>query len=695
MRHLPIRKRMAIILLAFLVPITVLASQLSMQLTSDIDFSEKQIKGIIYERPLLMLMNEIADHQIAVLRKQAGDASADKEIQAGAAAIDEAFMQLADADRRVGEALDFTEEGLKSHGAGGMSAANEQNKWQTIKNGPYKAELYTELLSNLARMIKHLGDTSNMILDPDLDSYYLVDVSLGVFPQALNKLADIKVTAYTLLHAYGALPAEKRSDFESEAHMIENSMLARTKESIETAFNEDANFNGASLSLKPTLEPALHKYEEAGKQLTAAMHDLAKGNPMTAEAFVDVADAMHDGTVVLAEDVLNELQKLIEARVNGLKQTRLYTLAGCGIAVLFAFVLFFIISGGISRPISLMTGAMEKLAGGDMSVTIPALGNRDEIGHMAKAVEVFKANMIETEKMRSEQEAMKANAEREKKAAMETLAANFERDVKSIVNLVAAAATELSQTAKGMTDNIRNSSKLAMNATNAASTTSANVQSVASAAEELSASVREISSQIQRTNHLVQESSGKAQNADRLAHDLSVASHKVNEVMSMISGIAGQINLLALNATIESARAGEAGKGFAVVASEVKSLANQTDKSVNEIQSVIEEMRTASDAITQALNDIKSSVSDISGATTTVASAVEEQSATTNEIARNMQTAAEGTQLISDNLGNVSASATESGTASEQMFQAAEELSRQAELLNTQVDAFLGRIRAA
>jgi methyl-accepting chemotaxis protein len=165
--------------------------------------------------------------------------------------------------------------------------------------------------------------------------------------------------------------------------------------------------------------------------------------------------------------------------------------------------------------------------------------------------------------------------------------------------------------------------------------------------------------------------------------------------MEMISTISGQINLLALNATIESARAGEAGKGFAVVASEVKNLAGQTDKTVAEIQSVVEDMRKASHAIIGALGEIGVSVTSISDATSGVASAVEEQSAVTNEIARNMQTAAQGTQTISDNLNEVRASSTHAGSASEQMLQASQELSRQAEMLNTQVDSFLSRIRAA
>lgn len=215
------------------------------------------------------------------------------------------------------------------------------------------------------------------------------------------------------------------------------------------------------------------------------------------------------------------------------------------------------------------------------------------------------------------------------------------------------------------------------------------------AAEELSASVKEISHQFQKTTSLVAQSGERTANADALANALTQSSDRVSSAMEMISTISGQINLLALNATIESARAGEAGKGFAVVANEVKNLAGQTDKSVVEIKGVVDEMRTASHAIVAALSEIKTSVGSISEASSSVASAVEEQSATTNEIARSMQTAASGTQTISNNLVDVSSSSTQASAAAEQMYQASQELSKQAESLNTQVDAFLSKIRAA
>ena len=353
------------------------------------------------------------------------------------------------------------------------------------------------------------------------------------------------------------------------------------------------------------------------------------------------------------------------------------------------------VSRGITVPLTRINGVIRELANGNSEIQVTDTERKDEIGNIAGSALIFKENLLAKLRMEAEQKQQEEQARQEKIRLMNQIADDFERDVKSIVNIVASAATELSHTAKDMSQSVSKSAQLAVSASGTASKTTGNVQTVAAAAEELSASVREISGQLQKTNQMVQNSSEKAQNADHLATALNRATTRINEVMGMISDIAGQINLLALNATIESARAGEAGKGFAVVASEVKNLASQTDKSIVEVQSVIEEMRSAASDITSALADIRTSVNDITSAAASVASAVEEQSAVTNEIAQNMQNAAQGTQAITSDLNDVSSASAQAGSGAEQMLQATQELSRQAENLNTQVNNFLSKIRTS
>jgi methyl-accepting chemotaxis protein len=342
-----------------------------------------------------------------------------------------------------------------------------------------------------------------------------------------------------------------------------------------------------------------------------------------------------------------------------------------GVAILISIFVATCLLLATLRPLKYTQQIMARLANGNLS-EIPEHKQQDEFLPMMQSLGVFREN------------ALKMNA----------LAESFEREVQGVVTIVAAASTQLSQTAQDMASSVRKNTEMVVSTNKTASTTTDNVHSVAAAAEELSASVKEISKQLQKTTGLVAQSSEKASNADALARAVTNASERVAGVMEIISKIASKINLLALNATIEAARAGDAGKGFAVVAEEVKSLANQTNKSVTDIQTVVEEMRSASRDITAALSDIKHSVGNISEATSSAASAVEEQAAVTNEIAKNMQTVASGAQLICENMTTIGTSSTQAETAAEQTLQASQELSKQAEILNTQVDMFLQKVKA-
>jgi methyl-accepting chemotaxis protein len=349
----------------------------------------------------------------------------------------------------------------------------------------------------------------------------------------------------------------------------------------------------------------------------------------------------------------------------------------------------------VFKPIEKITSAMQQISGGDTTLDVPYASRKDEVGQMAQALQIFKENGLKIESMNKEQAAQKIENEKQKRDMMHKMADGFEKSIKGIVSTVAAAATELAQTAEGLVATTSQTSRTVQSASTGANQTVANVQSVASAAEEMTASVKEISSQLQNSNIMVQDSVRKAESADAQASSLSDATVKVKEVIALISNIAGQINLLALNATIESARAGEAGKGFAVVASEVKNLAGQTDKSVQEIEKVISEMSGASIGIIDSLKDIRVSIQNISGASGTIAAAVEEQSATTNEIASNMQNAATATEAISGNLNEVATSSAQAESASTQVLLASRELSKHAEELNREVEEFLQTIRSA
>ena len=460
-----------------------------------------------------------------------------------------------------------------------------------------------------------------------------------------------------------------------ETYIVGSDMLMRS----------DSRFSKESTLLKQKVDTEAVKEALSGKEGVQLINDYRNVPVFSAYIpfeFLGIKYAM------IGEQDYAEVMKPLDDLI--LKST-LFSLAIIGMVLFVAFI----VSRGLTKPLHVILQKIKLLEKGNTSFTVEYKERADEIGDLARCIDSFRESAINTTAMEDSIRQKDLEAVADKKNVQAKFANDFEQNVKGIVNIVAAAATELSQTAQSMVGIIKGSALKATEATSAATSTMSNVQTVAAAAEELSASVKEISSQFQKTTGLVAESGDRTANADALAQALTLSSDRVSNAMEMIASISGQINLLALNATIESARAGEAGKGFAVVASEVKNLAGQTDKSVVEIKGVVDEMRTASHAIIGALNAIKSSVSSISEASSSVASAVEEQSATTNEIARSMQIASTGTQTVSKNLGEVSTSATQAGAVAEQMYQASQELSKQAESLNTQVDNFLTKIRAA
>ncbi|MBI3706983.1 MAG: methyl-accepting chemotaxis protein, partial [Proteobacteria bacterium] len=224
---------------------------------------------------------------------------------------------------------------------------------------------------------------------------------------------------------------------------------------------------------------------------------------------------------------------------------------------------------------------------------------------------------------------------------------------------------------------------------------SSNVQTVAAASEELSASIAEISRQVSHAAGIAVRAVEETKRTDSTVQGLAETAGKIGDVVKLINDIAGQTNLLALNATIEAARAGEAGKGFAVVASEVKSLANQTAKATEDISAQISAVQSVTKDAVDAIKRIGGTIGEVSTIATSIASAVEEQGAATQEITRSTQRAAGRTKDVSESIAGVTKGADATGAAAQGVKSAAETLGQQTERLGSQVNDFLGKIRAA
>ncbi|CAA7627393.1 Methyl-accepting chemotaxis protein [Candidatus Terasakiella magnetica] len=274
-----------------------------------------------------------------------------------------------------------------------------------------------------------------------------------------------------------------------------------------------------------------------------------------------------------------------------------------------------------------------------------------------------------------------------------TVTSHFEDTVGKVVELTAAAATELQATALSMEQIAAGTSSTATTVSAAAEEASSNVETVAAAAEELSAAIAEISRQVSDSTAIAQAAVEQAGRTNTMVQGLSEASARIGEVVDLINNIASQTNLLALNATIEAARAGEAGKGFAVVAGEVKVLATQTARATSEIAAQIAAVQSATTDSAQEIQSIAATIGKISEYAAVIAVAVEQQGAATREIAQNVERAAAGTTQVSGNVHKLSDGAEETGHAAAEVLTAAHQLSHQSEQLGTVVDDFLDELR--
>jgi methyl-accepting chemotaxis protein len=364
-------------------------------------------------------------------------------------------------------------------------------------------------------------------------------------------------------------------------------------------------------------------------------------------------------------------------------------------ALVFAIGMVVLVSRRVTGPLQTIQQAMLKLAGGDLSAEVAFTKRKDEIGALGNAMQTFKDNMAEAERLRAEQKASEIRMAESRKAEMARLADAFQAAVGDIVSQVSHASGELAGAAGQLTRTAENTQNLAAVVAQASEEASGNVQSVASAAEEMSSSVAEIGRQVEESSRMASEAVVQAGRTDARIVELSQAAGRIGDVVKLITAIAEQTNLLALNATIEAARAGEAGKGFAVVASEVKQLATQTAKATEEIGNQITAMQAATADSVGAIKEIGATIDKLAGIATAIAAAVEEQGAATREISRNVQEAAQGTAEVASSISNVDKGATETGAASAQVLSSARALSDQSEHLRQEVDNFMTTVRAA
>ncbi|MCJ2071233.1 methyl-accepting chemotaxis protein [Methylobacterium sp. J-030] len=373
------------------------------------------------------------------------------------------------------------------------------------------------------------------------------------------------------------------------------------------------------------------------------------------------------------------------------------TMTSLGVAALviavLACALVGLVAARLFRPFAAITGRIEGLAAGDLETAVPHAGRGDEIGAVARSVEVLRVAGMRTRELEGLQSAGAADETR-RRADLDHAIEAFRSQVVVLKNALTASTGSMRDRAGEMAASSAEAEGAVAETARGSHETSASVQTVASAAEELSASISEIGGQLNQAEALVATASADSEAMNAEIGGLAEATGRIGAVVGLIRQIAEQTNLLALNATIEAARAGTAGRGFAVVASEVKALAEQTAKATEEISGQIAGVQTSTAATVAAIGRMGERMRAVSATTGGIAASMSAQSAATAEISRNVAETAGATEAIASGLTTVAGAARRSARMAATVTEAAETVDTVAAELEHEIERFLAQVAA-
>jgi methyl-accepting chemotaxis protein len=603
---------------------------------SQVAFSAKERVGVAYLVPLLDLTaRAVTARHLAVT---GGDPDA---------GVQDAVARVDAATGRYGAELGTVD---------GWERAKQALTPAGTADGPRAAfDAYNTAVADLLALIVKTSDESNLTLDPDLDTYYLMDALVFRLPILLATVGRA-VDQAALARAAGdaADQGQARVDL-----AIAAGTLATTRDSVDAGL-KTAQDHTASTTLRGRAEDGGKAVHDAVSQVIDQATQAAKGGDMTRLGSRQ-GDESRAATVALATALAPELDQLLAVRIAGFRAKAVRVEVAIALAVLLVAWLLVGLYRSATVPLHRMVAALGALATGDLTRSVP-VETRDEVGQMARALNHAIARVRDAVQAISGSAAGLAGSSGELSTVSGSLRAAAE-DASAQAATVGAAAEQVSR----------------------------NVDTVATGTEEMTASISEIAKSASQAADVAAEAVVIAEQANQTVAKLGTSSAEVGAVVKVITEIAKQTNLLALNATIEAARAGAAGRGFAVVAGEVKELARQTSTATGEIGRRIEAIGADTRAAVEAIGGIGQVIGRINGLQATIASAVEEQAVTTNEISRSISEVAGGSKSIAVSITGVTGAAAQTTGDAATTQQTAEELAR----TTTELREIVARFSAA
>lgn len=564
---------------------------------------------------------------------------------------------------------------------------------------------HKDILLGLEGEAKKYGEIFRRASEKQGERHVVVAELERVGPKLRKDLSEIMETAYRDSDPVAAYYAGRSQQhlmlmrLYAQKFLLRNDLedVARTKREGEAALKEMESLmselqNPTRRELAKNVIEGLGEYKRA---FLEAARIIGERNKLYFEGLDVVGPNILEGYDTLFEEVQEKQNLLGPQAVSSMNAvSRNSIIVGAFIGFLAA-ICAFLIGRFVQSNFAIIIKQMQRLSGGDNSFEIEGTNKGGEIGDISKALQVFRNNSLEVERLEEEQKKSEAKQAQERKKATMEMAAQFEERVGGVVSNVEKAATDMQNMANSLSSAVQETNNQSGSVTTVSQQASENVHTVASAAEEMSASIKEISRNVSDTADAAKNCANVAEVSQNNLLQLQNAVAEIDSVIQAINEVAEQTNLLALNATIEAARAGEAGKGFAVVANEVKALANETHKMTDEISKKVEDIKGSADGTIDSVNSIIGQISTVDSKTSEVVGAIDQQNNATSEISRNAQEAAAGTQQVYTSIEEVKKVADDSANSTERLKGAANDLAGQASSLKEAVEDFLNEVRSS
>ena len=671
-----------LIIVIFTLPLFVLAGFFILTgINKDIDFAAKEKIGDVYQRPLELLLHHISQHQLLEQRLLSGDKTVSaNDISTITATINQDLDKAAETDATYGVILQFTKEGLAERGRDKANIAQLRQDWQALTSTQDKLNAadsnakHADLIDTVLTMIVHSGDKSNLILDPDLDSYYLMDMTLNRLPTTQSRIRKA-LAAGTEILTRNALTSADTRQLDTYAALFQEEDRDNIINDMTTALQEDKNFYDVSPSLQKKLKPAVDAYVASLNAFVELLQkEATEKSGVDLKTHLQLGEQAQRDAFALSDTAIDELDELLKMRIDAKRHDRLVAILIALGSLAVAGAISLILIGLLSRAITNVAGELHELAAGEGDLTrrIRTTGSQ-ELRRLSSSFNTLMDKLLGLIRQIQRSGTQVTSSSNEIAASTKQLEAAVTEQAAS-TNEVVATTKEISATSQSLVQTMNDVEKVAQETASLAGSAQREFDGMETTMRHLSTSTVSISTKLAAIN-------------DKTTN--------IGKIVITITKVADQTNLLSLNASIEAEKAGEHGLGFAVVAREIRRLADQTAVATLDIERMVKEMQSAvtigvmeMDKFTRDVGQGVEEISQVGAQLTKIMERVQELAPRFQSVTEGMQAQSQGAQQISSAMVQLSEAARQTMDSLRQTNSAIQELNAAARGLHSEVSRF-------